>query len=758
MTIAHSPKKANRLRDRVLALVLGALAFVAGCRALHRGPAVSVSFAQTTPADEARSAIARGLEDYAAHRYAQARAEFARASRAPQGVIRGRSLYMLGLTELALGKPLKAGETLEHAADEYVVLGDYALYHAGRAAAEAGDFAAAIRILSSLRLKFFDSVWRADAARIVGLSFLALDNAVEARSALERAFREGLDQTAIPGARLALGQAHEEAGDRGSAARIYEDLWLTLPETPEADEAAKRLERLRREGVPVRAVSLKQRMGRAERLLNRYVYAQALEEYRALASEAQKSGDRAHAYRATMGAARCLFRLKRYVEATTAYRDVRLAFVGRPGVEEALFWEARSLTRQQKYEEGFATYRRLIARHGQSRWARESRFRLALLLEDRGKLDEARTEYARLIQHGAGEHRDEALWRLGWIDWKQGPMAAAGRQFHALATLSRDDALARQGSYWEARVLERREQTEDARKRYLAIAGRAPLSYYRFASEARLTVLGGGPLEDIKPLPAGPEPPGPTRSLGAHFERGLELVALRQNEDASREIGLVRPVGPDLLLYFARLLQGMHAYYESARLILSREAEPLSRSVQGKLPLLRYIYPRAYPGEVGAQATRWDLDPTLIWAIMREESTYRPAIRSPAGAVGLMQLMPATAGRLGAEAGLSRGEIDLQEPATNIALGARHLAALLSRYDGNRARALAAYNAGEEAVDRWLSEMPSSLQAQEDTFIEEIPYQETRDYVKKVLKSYDVYRRLYPTDGKKVLRGEGGTS
>jgi soluble lytic murein transglycosylase len=131
---------------------------------------------------------------------------------------------------------------------------------------------------------------------------------------------------------------------------------------------------------------------------------------------------------------------------------------------------------------------------------------------------------------------------------------------------------------------------------------------------------------------------------------------------------------------------------------------------------------------------------------MREESTYRPRVRSPTGAVGLMQLMPRTAARIGGQAGVPGAVAHLEDPGTNIALGTYYLGSLLDRYGGNPVRALAGYNAGEDAVDRWLKEIPAELSKEGDVFVEEIPYLETRNYVKKVMKSYQVYLRLYPEE------------
>ena len=125
-----------------------------------------------------------------------------------------------------------------------------------------------------------------------------------------------------------------------------------------------------------------------------------------------------------------------------------------------------------------------------------------------------------------------------------------------------------------------------------------------------------------------------------------------------------------------------------------------------------------------------------IYAVLREESTFDRGAGSPAGAVGLMQLMPDTARSVAKAIGQrtpSRG--DLLDPATNIALGSAYLAAMGARYGAHPALATAAYNAGPHRVDKWLPAAPMPA----DLWIATIPFRETRDYVRRVL----AYRIIY---------------
>jgi soluble lytic murein transglycosylase len=128
---------------------------------------------------------------------------------------------------------------------------------------------------------------------------------------------------------------------------------------------------------------------------------------------------------------------------------------------------------------------------------------------------------------------------------------------------------------------------------------------------------------------------------------------------------------------------------------------------------------------------------SFLYGVARQESAFAPVIRSPAGALGLMQLMPATAAATARAAGdRAPTPAELFHPDINIRVGSRHLADLLKIYDGNRVLTAAAYNAGAHRVDRWIRERPARPA---DVWIETIPFNETRDYVMNVLAFTYVY-------------------
>jgi soluble lytic murein transglycosylase len=183
------------------------------------------------------------------------------------------------------------------------------------------------------------------------------------------------------------------------------------------------------------------------------------------------------------------------------------------------------------------------------------------------------------------------------------------------------------------------------------------------------------------------------------------------------------------------------------RLVAAAAAARLGLANESILTLARAAYwddlelrfPRAYDALVEAAALDQGLPPDWLYAVIRQESAFDPDIASHAGAIGLMQLMPPTAREVAQKTGRPEPErLDLIDPALNVALGSAYLAQMQRRFQCHPMVASAAYNAGPTAVSRWLPEQPMPG----DLWLTEIPYAETRQYVRRVLTYRVIYRDL----------------
>ena len=157
--------------------------------------------------------------------------------------------------------------------------------------------------------------------------------------------------------------------------------------------------------------------------------------------------------------------------------------------------------------------------------------------------------------------------------------------------------------------------------------------------------------------------------------------------------------------------------------------------------ILKIIYKLDYSEYVNKYAKENNIDRFLVFAIIKNESNFKCNIESSMGAVGLMQLMEATANEMANELGENIVvKENLYNPETNIKIGTKYFAYLLKHYKGNEQLALSAYNAGMGNVDKWIEQ---GIIKSDGSNLENIPYKETNNYVRKIVRDYKIYRELY---------------
>lgn len=157
--------------------------------------------------------------------------------------------------------------------------------------------------------------------------------------------------------------------------------------------------------------------------------------------------------------------------------------------------------------------------------------------------------------------------------------------------------------------------------------------------------------------------------------------------------------------------------------------------------VLKNIYPITYQEYVEKYAEQNEIDKYMVYAIIKVESNFKPEVKSQSKAIGLMQLLEETAIEMSNSIeNQTVTEEELYEPETNIKLGTSYYAYLLKHYKGNNILALTAYNAGMGNVDTWIK---TGVIQSDGSDIENIPYKETNNYVRKILRDYQIYLRLY---------------
>jgi soluble lytic murein transglycosylase len=525
----------------------------------------------------------------------------------------------------------------------------------------------------------------------------------------------------------ALGESHREAGHLEPAGEAFVEIWRRYPLSPEGDLAEARLREIEAAlGRSLRGALDHRARGDALRAEGRNELAiVAYDE--ALALDGMKPRDR----RATLRArAHALFAIRRYGEAVDAYT----ALAPDP---DSLVSRARSIARAGDVPQAIAELEEIA----DGRWGRTSvyaRYLAALLLEDEDELPRARRHFERVAR--SAEHpryANPALWYLGWTAWRRGDPAEARDHFERLAERLDDDPIDQlRARYWAARAREKLGE-DGAAERFARLAGEFPISYYGWRAHQR-----AGRREGAAPASLDP---GTRRVKPADLARARILLEAGLPEEATPELLAVgrRAGGVQDRLDVARLLADAGEHHRAQGLIVRHYQLELARGVvPGQEELWWLAWPEAYGDVIRELAPDGEtLEPAVVSAVMREESGYRPAVTSPAGARGLLQIMPDTGRQLARQLGLPAFDADdLYRPRVNIQLGSFYLAQLARTFDGRMEAAIASYNAGPEAAARWTEEQPGLA---DDEWVEAVPYSQTRAYVKRVLRSVHAYRELY---------------
>jgi Soluble lytic murein transglycosylase and related regulatory proteins (some contain LysM/invasin domains) len=231
----------------------------------------------------------------------------------------------------------------------------------------------------------------------------------------------------------------------------------------------------------------------------------------------------------------------------------------------------------------------------------------------------------------------------------------------------------------------------------------------------------------------------------SHIDKAKELLTIEFYQSADKEIEAAQNQFGDnntgILQLSTLYLKAMD--YINSQKVISGNYSKLSNSLKSpyKDYLYYLIYPYAFPEYLKKYSSEFGVDPLFVLAVIREESRFDPEAGSFAGALGLMQVMPATGKGIANSLGIKNFSSQmLLDPETSIKMGCFYLSEQLKNFSGNKYFASGAYNGGPGAMGNWISEMGDK---NIDEFIELIPYDETRNYIRKVMGSYFFYQMLY---------------
>ncbi len=632
----------------------------------------------------------------------------------------------------------------------------------------AGDYAAALALVS--RPALAATALAPYAAYYAGLAQLGLNQHAAARRTLDAVAGKKAHGFVAVAASLALAEAAEAAGDHGAALRIYER--LAASQDAVTDVVLTRLGRT--------ALATGDRKKAAEAYL-RVHYEFALTDSAAgAASQVAALQDQITrtSYKGDIGRAQLFFGARRYADARSAFHalrglvsgddkelvDLRVAecdfnlkqyAAARDGVSpyleraarraEAQFFYLSALRELGARDQSIALTAALVTEFPDSSWSEEALNNLATLYILTGDdVRAAQTFREMFAMFPFGPRAERAGWKYGWWSYRTGDFAEAIRVFESAASTFPRSDYRPSFVYWAAKSHAKTGASTQADARLRLVHADYANSYYGRLAERQLSRRAGITTRDsVRPA---------SRALAASGEATQVptapiirlLLANGLYDDALAELRYAQRAWGSQPAIDATIAWVYHEKGELRRAIsLMRRTYPQFLTAGGEdLPaeILQVIFPLTYWDSIRRESTLRRLDPYLVAALIAQESTFDAGVRSPANAWGLMQVVPATGRGLARSLGLRNfTTATLTDPEINIRMGTLYFSRLVERFGGAH-YALASYNAGESRVVRWKSERPG---LDEDEFIDDIPFPETQNYVKRILGTAEDYRMLY---------------
>jgi soluble lytic murein transglycosylase len=621
---------------------------------------------------------------------------------------------------------------------------DYVDYFLASSYAAEGNPTAELATLRDFDARFPESLFLRDAMLAYGDALLAADHAPEAVRILEK-YRN----PTRPDIEFALGRAYRRTGAYAQAAEALRRVYYAYPLTAEADGARAELDRLAAE-TSLPPIGFAERKARADLLGQMHRPADAAREYRALLEEAPPAsrnsiqmalGFALHNSGNDREARGILESAPETNDEDSARRWLALAEMARSASEEARFVDAVSHLRQAAPTSESLEQALLLGGN------------LYLLQKNYDKA----IDYYRELQERfpQGKHASYAHWKAAWLTLRQGRTDEAKRAFEHQVAAYPDSPEMPAAMYWRARLCEDEGQLGRAGLWYQKLTYRFRQYYYAQLARARLEALPAitetmrDPLLEALPAPPAPanvalaaEDP-PTDNL--RYQKSLVLQNAGLTELAVKELRAAAPEDSGWAnLQIARYYQENGLYH--------RAVQTLKRAVPGYFsmqfdslprPYWETLFPRPYWTDLTKYSRLNQLDPFLVASLIRQESEFNPGAVSRADALGLMQLLPVTGRKVARDLQLRRFSSGaLLTPTYNMQLGTRYFRSLVDEFGGHLEYALAAYNAGTDRVQAWLSD--GSYRGT-DEFVESIPFTETREYVQAILRNAAIYKRLYGT-------------
>ena len=680
-----------------------------------------------------------------------------------------RSLLLTERALIQMDRPSEADAAMLRAQSEYPELADYAVsiladYHFAKA-----RYTEAAALYQHVEERHEESNQAVRSAYRQALALLDAYEYAAAAESFEKFLRDNPDSGFCPDAGIGLGKALTAEADLARAVRAYQDVWIQYPGDPADQEVEKSLAELKAGGVEIPEITSDELYERGKNLFRTNQHAKAIETFTKVLTTAPDFPNRADVLFRT-GIAQ--FNLGRSSEATATLEKMVEDHPRDHRVPEALYWIGKSYGRLGDREKGIEAFKRILDSYYESVWADDALFLIGNMYREENDMKKALTFYDRLAaDYPASKFADSAIWWKAWAYYAAGDYKRTEQTLRELITRYPRSFLVNQARYWQGRAAEKTGDALRAATYYGKVIKSAPYTYYGYRASERLlnadlpvlAVVDSADVE-VNDVPEYPDAVAPqdqqdsagppvwtaealkTLSTEPSFEKSRELMYLGMKKEAAAELWSLQdglPRKRRLLLGLSKTFFELGEYHRSLILVLQNYERYLDGEAQ-ETPQDFWLlaYPQGYWDSIVSYSRKYGQDPFFIAAIIREESQFSSDALSPAGARGVMQIMPSTGEWVAQTIKLPGFDRDkLFDSDTAINLGTWYIGYLMKRFKGDFLFVTAAYNAGPDAVASWLSR--NGHGTERDEFVESIPFSETRGYVKKVLRNYAEYKRIY---------------
>ena len=392
----------------------------------------------------------------------------------------------------------------------------------------------------------------------------------------------------------------------------------------------------------------------------------------------------------------------------------------------ALFWRGKLKAKQGLDREASELYTQIHQLYPNSPLAPEGLYNAARLYQISNSTQKAIKTYDVLIRsYPRNKYAEDGAWYLGWIYYRKGQYREALGTFSAF-TDSDSTFNSSNAKYWKARTLEKQGKHDEAHVQYRELAGSTIPTYQTYLAQKK-----SGHIPKFTNINPESTVLGPKASR--RKEKAQLLINLGMPEEAKSEIiAMEDEAGTKEEFVIVSLLYSQVDDYNKSINVAQGIGLPQAN---------RLSFPKGYKEIVGPYAKKYGVDELLVYSIIREESRFQKDVVSPANAVGLMQLIPPTARSVARQIGINGfSTAMLTIPRINIEMGIFYFKQVLDKFNGDVELALASYNAGPHRAVDWKVRFYG---LEKDEFIEEVPFRETRNYIRRILRSYGAYKAIY---------------